>query len=166
MKRGWLLSGVAAAAVLALSGIAQANEELAVMQENPSSWVMPLGDYSSTRYSELSQINKNNVGDLRVAWTFSTGVLRGHEGGPLVIGSTMYIHTPFPNIVYALDLNDDGRVIWKYEPKQDPDVIPVMCCDTVNRGVAYADGMILLSQADTTVVASGSTSISSSGPVE
>src|SRR5688500_11041800 len=117
MKRGWLLSGVAAAAVLALSGIAQANEELAVMQENPSSWVMPLGDYSSTRYSELSQINKDNVGDLRVAWTFSTGVLRGHEGGPLVVGSTMYIHTPFPNIVYALDLNDDGRVIWKYEPK-------------------------------------------------
>jgi lanthanide-dependent methanol dehydrogenase len=153
MKRGWLLSGVAAAAVLALSGIAQANEELAVMQENPSSWVMPLGDYSSTRYSELSQINKSNVEDLRVAWTFSTGVLRGHEGGPLVIGSTMYIHTPFPNIVYALDLNDDGRVIWKYEPKQDPDVIPVMCCDTVNRGVAYGDGKIFLHQADTTLVA-------------
>ena len=71
---------------------------------------------------------------------FSTGVLRGHEGGPLVIGDTMYIHTPFPNIVFALDLNDNGRMIWKYEPKQDPDTIPVMCCDTVNRGVAYADG--------------------------
>ena len=99
------------------------------------------------------QINKDNVGDLQVAWTFSTGVLRGHEGGPLVIGDTMYIHTPFPNIVYALDLNDDGRVIWKYEPKQDPDVIPVMCCDTVNRGVAYADGKIFLHQADTTLVA-------------
>ena len=92
----------------------------------------------------LSQINKDNVGDLRPAWTFSTGVLRGHEGGPLVIGDVMYIVTPFPNIVYALDLNDDGRVIWKYEPKQDPSVIPVMCCDTVNRGVAYADGKIFL----------------------
>ena len=78
----------------------------------------------------------------RSAWTFSTGVLRGHEGGPLVIGDVMYIHTPFPNIVYALDLNDDGRVIWKYEPKQDPNVIPVMCCDTVNRGVVYGDGKI------------------------
>jgi len=63
------------------------------------------------------------------------------------------VHTPFPNIVYALDLNDNGRVIWKYEPKQDPDTIPVMCCDTVNRGVAYGDGKIILHQADTTVVA-------------
>jgi PQQ-dependent dehydrogenase (methanol/ethanol family) len=153
MSQRWLLSGVAATGLLALAGTAQANEELAVMQQNSSNWVMPLGDYASTRYSNLSQINKGNVEDLRVAWTFSTGVLRGHEGGPLVIGSTMYIHTPFPNIVYALDLNDDGRVIWKYEPKQDPDVIPVMCCDTVNRGVAYGDGKIFLHQADTTLVA-------------
>ena len=66
----------------------------------------------------------------------------------------MYVHTPFPNIVYALDLNDrTARSLWKYEPKQDPNVIPVMCCDTVNRGVAYADGKIFLHQADTTVVA-------------
>ncbi|WP_069308502.1 methanol/ethanol family PQQ-dependent dehydrogenase, partial [Methylobrevis pamukkalensis] len=96
---------------------------------------------------------KDNVGSLQVAWTFSTGVLRGHEGGPLIIGDTMYVHTPFPNIVYALDLNEDGAIKWKYEPKQDPNVIPVMCCDTVNRGVAYGDGKIILHQADTTVVA-------------
>ncbi len=87
------------------------------------------------------------------AWTFSTGVLRGHEGAPLVIGDMMYVHTPFPNNVYALDLNHDGKIIWKYEPKQDPNVIPVMCCDTVNRGVAYGDGKIFLHQADTTLVA-------------
>ena len=77
-------------------------------------------------------------------------MLRGHEGGPLVIGDVMYVHTPFPNIVYALDLNNDGRILWKYEPKQDPNVIPIMCCDTVNRGVAYGDGKIILNQADTT----------------
>ena len=70
-----------------------------------------------------------------------------------MIGDIMYIHTPFPNIVYALDLNDAGRVIWKYEPQQDPDTIPVMCCDTVNRGPAYAEGKIFLHQADTTLVA-------------
>ena len=71
----------------------------------------------------------------------------------MVIGSVMYFSTPFPNIVYALDLNHDGKIIWKYEPKQDPNVIPVMCCDTVNRGVAYGDGKIFLHQADTTLVA-------------
>ena len=65
----------------------------------------------------------------------------------------MYVHTPFPNIVYALDLNNDGKILWKYEPKQDPTVIPVMCCDTVYRGLAYADGKIFLHQADTTLVA-------------
>jgi PQQ-dependent dehydrogenase (methanol/ethanol family) len=130
-----------------------ANDELLVMQENAAWQVMPTVNYANTRYSELTQINRNNVGDMQVAWTFSTGVLRGHEGSPLVIGDTMYVHTPFPNIVYALDLSDDGRVIWKYEPKQDPDTIPVMCCDTVNRGLAYGDGKVILHQADTTVVA-------------
>ena len=114
--------------------------------------VLQTVDYANTRYSKLDQINASNVKQLQVAWTFSTGVLRGHEGSPLVIGNMMYVHTPFPNIVYALDLDKDGVIVWKYEPKQDPSVIPVMCCDTVNRGLAYADGAIILHQADTTVV--------------
>lgn len=154
MHRFRLLAiGSLVAAMSAAPSAAFANSELIEMQQNDKNWVMPLGDYSATRYSELDQINKDNVGDLQVAWTFSTGVLRGHEGGPLVIDGVMYIHTPFPNKVFALDLNDEGRTIWKYEPQQDPDVIPVMCCDTVNRGVAYADETIFLHQADTTVVA-------------
>ena len=153
LRTASLLAVVPAAVLLAAPTPAQANEELLVMQGNPAEWVMPTGDYANTRYSALSQINKGNVGKLQTAWTFSTGVLRGHEGGPLVIGDTMYINTPFPNIVFALDLNDDGRIIWKYEPKQDPDTIPVMCCDTVNRGVAYADGKIFQYQADATLVA-------------
>ncbi|MCP1200647.1 lanthanide-dependent methanol dehydrogenase XoxF5 [Notoacmeibacter sp. MSK16QG-6] len=132
---------------------ASANSELQGMMDDANQWVIQTGDYTNQRYSELSDINKDNVGDLQVAWTFSTGVLRGHEGSPLVIGDVMYVHTPFPNVVYALDLNNDGKVIWKYEPKQDADVIPVMCCDTVNRGVAYGDGKIFLHQADTTLVA-------------
>ena len=108
------------------------------------------GDYANTRYSKLNQITAANVGKLQVAWTFSTGVLRGHEGGPLIIGNMMYVHTPFPNKVYALDLSQENKIVWKYEPKQDPNVIPVMCCDTVNRGVSYGDGKIFLHQADTT----------------
>ena len=114
---------------------------------------MPTITYDNQRYSTLNQITAQNVGKLQVAWTFSTGVLRGHEGAPLVIGDVMYVHAPFPNTVFALDLNNDGKILWKYEPKQDPNVIPVMCCDTVNRGVAYSDGKIFLHQADTTLVA-------------
>lgn len=153
MIRTLKYSGVVLATALLASAAASASDELLNMQKNADDWVMPTGNYANHRYSELDQINRDNVGDLNVAWTFSTGVLRGHEGGPLVIGDVMYVHTPFPNIVYALDLTDDGRIIWKYEPKQDPDTIPVMCCDTVNRGVAYGDGKIILHQADTTVVA-------------
>ncbi|WP_332306220.1 lanthanide-dependent methanol dehydrogenase XoxF5 [Roseibium sp. Sym1] len=134
-------------------GTAYADADLQKRMDDPNQWAIQTGDYQNQRYSELDQINKDNVKDLQVDWTFSTGVLRGHEGSPLVIDNVMYVHTPFPNIVYALDLKDDGKIIWKYEPKQDPNVIPVMCCDTVNRGVAYADGKIILHQADTNVVA-------------
>jgi lanthanide-dependent methanol dehydrogenase len=141
-----------ASAVLA-AGAANANEELIKMSQNPKDWVMPTGNYANHRYSQLKQITSENAAKLQVAWTFSTGVLRGHEGGPLVIGNVVYVHGPFPNPVFALDLNNDGRILWKYEPKQDPNVIPIMCCDTVNRGVAYGDGKILLYQADTTLVA-------------
>jgi PQQ-dependent dehydrogenase (methanol/ethanol family) len=135
------------------AGAASANDELARLQKDAKQWVMPAGDFANTRFSTLKQITAENVGKLQVAWTFSTGVLRGHEGNPLVIGDIMYLHTAFPNIVYALDLKNENKILWKYEPKQDPNVIPVMCCDTVNRGVAYADGKIFLHQADTTVVA-------------
>ena len=128
-------------------------EPAAKLMQNPNDWVLQTGDYANTRFSKLDQINEANVKKLQVAWTFSTGVLRGHEGSPLVIGDMMYVHTPFPNIVYALDLNNDGRIVWKYTPKQDPNVIPVMCCDTVNRGLAYDNGKLFLHQADTNVVA-------------
>jgi len=141
------------AAALFAAGGASANDELARLSQDAKQWVMQAGNFANTRYSTLKQITTDNVGKLQVAWSFSTGVLRGHEGGPLVIGDMMYVHTPFPNTVYALNLKDENKIVWKYEPKQDPNVIPVMCCDTVNRGVAYADGKIFLHQADTTLVA-------------
>ena len=144
---------VISAAALLAAGPLYAQSDLGKMSQNSNDWVMPAKDYANTRYSTLNQINTGNVGKLQVAWTFSTGVLRGHEGGPLVIGDVMYVHAPFPNTVYALDLNNDGKILWKYEPKQDPSVIPVMCCDTVNRGVAYGDGKIFLHQADDKLVA-------------
>mgnify|MGYP001473559793 CR=1 FL=1 len=151
MRKIWLTSLLGACALVATPAIA--NDELAKMAQNPKDWVMPTGDFANHRYSELKQITKDNVGKLQAAWTFSTGVLRGHEGAPLVIGDVMYLNAPFPNTVYALDLNNDGKILWQYEPRQDPNVIPIMCCDTVNRGVAYADGKIFLHQADTTLVA-------------
>jgi PQQ-dependent dehydrogenase (methanol/ethanol family) len=151
MRKNSKLLMVAAAVVL-WPGISIANSDVQKLTKDPANWAIWGGDYAGTRFSQLDQINAKNAKDLRVAWTFSTGVLRGHEGGPLVIGDTMYVHTPFPNKVFSINLKDQS-INWKYEPKQNPDTIPVMCCDTVYRGLAYAEDKIFLQQADTTLVA-------------
>jgi len=151
MKKG--LMGLVAGLMLTSALPVFANDSAMAGSKDPKQWVMQLGNYAGTRYSELTGITKDNVSKLQVAWTFSTGVLRGHEGSPLVVGDVMYVHTPFPNNVYALDLKNDGKILWKYHPQQNADVIGVMCCDTVNRGLTFADGMVFLSQADTTLVA-------------
>src|SRR5262249_32797679 len=105
------------AAALLAAGAASANDELARLSQDAKQWVMQAGNFATTRYSTLNQITTDNVGKLQVAWSFSTGVLRGHEGGPLVIGDMMYVHTPFPNTVFALNLKDENKIVWKYEPK-------------------------------------------------
>ena len=151
--RKFLTGTMLSTAALIVAGSAYANDELIKLSQDAKQWVMPAGNYANTRHSTLKQITADNVGKLQVAWTFSTGVLRGHEGAPLVIGDMMYLHGPFPNPVFALNLKDENKIVWKYEQTQDPNVIPVMCCDTVNRGLSYADGKIFLSQADTTLVA-------------
>lgn len=147
---GTILAGIAA---LLLAGGARAEDDVPARLADPAGQAIQTLDYANTRYSRLDEINAGNVGRLQVAWTFSTGVLRGHEGSPLVVDGVMYVHTPFPNVVYALDLDHDGRLLWKYQPAQERDVAAIMCCDLVNRGLAYAQGMVFLAQADTTLVA-------------
>jgi glucose dehydrogenase len=94
MRKSILIFGVGLA--VASAGPASANESVFKATANPKNWAMQQGDYSNHRFSTLKQINAKNVGSLHTAWTFSTGVLRGHEGSPLVIGNMMYVHTPFP----------------------------------------------------------------------
>jgi lanthanide-dependent methanol dehydrogenase len=137
---------------LAVPSLAWANGDVEKNIADSRNWAMQAGDMFNQRYSKLKQINTGNVGKMQVAWTFSTGVLRGHEGSPLVVDGRMYLHSPFPNKVFAIDL-DTQKILWKYEPKQDPAVIPQMCCDTVNRGLAYAEGKVILQQADSMLVA-------------
>ncbi|MFL5462215.1 MAG: methanol/ethanol family PQQ-dependent dehydrogenase [Gemmatimonadales bacterium] len=114
-------------------------------------WIMPARNYASTRYSSLSQISAQNVGQLKLAWTFSTGVTRGHEAAPLVVDNTMYIVTPFPNYLYALDLTQPGAPAkWTYKPNPALASQGVACCDLVNRGAAFYDGKIYFNSLDAT----------------
>ncbi|MDT4291810.1 methanol/ethanol family PQQ-dependent dehydrogenase [Methylomonas sp. MO1] len=147
------------AAALAVSPSAQANKELEQMSKQNTNWVMQTKDYGSTHFSEMIDINANNVKNLKVAWSFSTGVLNGHEGGPLVIDGIMYVHTPYPNNVFAISLDEPDKILWQFKPKQNPAARAVACCDVVNRGLAYAPAgkdypaTIFLNQLDGHVVA-------------
>jgi lanthanide-dependent methanol dehydrogenase len=120
----------------------------------PGEWQMPAGDYANSRYSELATITPQNAANLRVAWAFSTGVLRGHEGQPLVVDNTMYVVTPYPNVSYAIDLSQTGQPLkWKFRPENAQQAIGRACCDVVNRGAAYADGKIFYNLLDGHTVA-------------
>jgi glucose dehydrogenase len=91
--------------LLAMPALAMANADVEKNIANSKNWATQAGDMYNQRYSKLNQINKSNVGKMQVAWTFSTGVLRGHEGSPLVVDGIMYLHSPFPNKVFAIDLD-------------------------------------------------------------
>lgn len=155
--RYWMIAVLAL--VVPLSGFA--NDEVRKLIDNPNYWAYPGGDYNNWRYSELKQINNKNAGNIVTAWTFSTGRLQGHEGGPLVLPSSatglstdhLFIHSSFPNDVFAINL-DDLTITWAYEPQQnEAETVPVMCCDIVNRGLGYSMGQIYLQQNDTKLVA-------------
>src|SRR5690606_14189451 len=102
------------AAAVCLSAWAFANEDLLRLQQDPGQWAINNGNYAGWNYSPLDQINTSNVSSLQVAWTFQTGILDNHEAEPLVVDDTMYIATPKPNTIYALDLGDSGRIKWSY----------------------------------------------------
>jgi PQQ-dependent dehydrogenase (methanol/ethanol family) len=147
MNRIKLLS----AAVLAASMVFA--QDLDKTSQDPNQWVLPLGNYAGIRHSKLGQITKANAKNLKVAWMMSTGTLRGQEGQPLVIGNMMYFESSYPNFVYAIDLDKPGRIVWKFAPEQDKFAPSVACCDLVNKGVAYADGKIVVTTLDTHVYA-------------
>lgn len=117
-------------------------------------WRMPAKDYANTRFSGLGQIDAGNVARLKLAWTFATGRNVGHEGAPLVVGGTMYLVTPFPNHLVALDLTQPGAPSkWTYKPPYIREAKGVACCDLVNRGPTYADGRVFFNTLDNQVIA-------------
>jgi lanthanide-dependent methanol dehydrogenase len=142
-----------ATAAPAAAGVAKAASE-ASPGNTDGDWVRAARDYANTRFSPLNQITSANANQLRVAWTFSTGTDRGQEGAPLVIGDTLYVVTPYPNILYALDLTRPGAPMkWSYRPDTKPSAQGVACCDVVNRGAAFADGLIVYNTLDNQTVA-------------
>jgi lanthanide-dependent methanol dehydrogenase len=117
-------------------------------------WQLPAGDLAHTRFSPLAQIDTKTVKGLHIVATHTTGVPRGHEGGPLVVGSTMYVVTPFPNDLIAYDLSKEGQPQrWRFQPHPNPRSVGIACCDVVNRGASYANGKIIYNLLDGHTVA-------------
>ncbi|HKC66431.1 MAG TPA: methanol/ethanol family PQQ-dependent dehydrogenase, partial [Pyrinomonadaceae bacterium] len=126
----------------------------AFTQSEDGQWTMPAKDYASTRYSALDQINTDNVKNLKLAWSFSTGVLRGHEAAPIVVNNTMYVVTPYPNTLYALDLTQPGAPVkWKYDSNPSAASQGVACCDYVNRGAVFSNGKVFINTLDGKTIA-------------
>ena len=118
-----------------------------------SDWTMPARDFASTRFSPLQDINVANARTLRLAWSLPLGAERGEEAAPLVVADTMYVVTPYPNTLFAIDLTHPPNVRWQYHPPTLPAAQGEACCDVVNRGAAYSNGRIFYNTLDAQTVA-------------
>lgn len=139
-------SALLLAAALAVPTLAQA-------QASGADWTTPSGTAQATRYSALTDITPGNVGKLVEEFSFKTGSRATHQGQPLVVGSRMYVVTPFPNRLIALDLAHPGLTLWTFNPGGKEFARGVACCDVVNRGAVYADGKVIYNTLDDTTVA-------------
>ena len=168
---GLLAVGLAVAFLMAPAPVMAADEsasaEIDKRAQDPNQWPAPGRDNLLTRFSPLKDINTDNVKKLEMIWSQSMNSLRGQEGQPIVISDVggkpmMYFVSGCPsmalcNWVQALDLSDpdNPKEIWNYVKKTDRDelAIPRACCDTVNRGLNYAKGKIIMHTLDGFVIA-------------
>lgn len=133
-----LVSGLCATAAVAAAG---------------ADWPTPSGDLEGTRYSTLRQIDKTNVGRLVEEFAVPTNRRGSHQGQPLVVDGVMYVVTPFPHILMAIDPTAADKVLWTFSPSANEYAHGVACCDVVNRGAAYGDGKVVFNTLDDTTVA-------------
>src|SRR5690348_18246471 len=156
MNRTWKVTTSAAAIALAsgMAGTALANDDVLKLSKDPANVVMPSITYNGWNYSTLDQIKADNVKNLTVAWTWQVGILDSHEASPLVVGDTMYIVSPKPNYVYALDLTKEGVIKWEFRPTMDVALATAQtCCGAQTRGLYYAEGKIFYATLDGQVIA-------------
>ena len=149
-----LLTGASLLLYPALAGAQTPTPPVSAAPSDDGQWTMPAKNYAATRYSALDEINVANVSNLQVAFAFSTGVDHGQEAAPIVSNNTMFIVTPYPNIVFALDLTKPGAPIkWSYRPYPAAASQGVACCDVVNRGATYSDGKLSFNTLDDNTIA-------------
>lgn len=119
--------------------------------EHPENWLSYGRTYSEQRYSPLDQINRSNVGNLKLAWYYNLDSNRGQEGTPLIVDGIMYATTNWSKMK-ALDAAT-GKLLWEYDPKVPGNIADKGCCDTVNRGAGYWNGKVYFGTFDGRLIA-------------
>ena len=119
--------------------------------EHPENWLTYGRTYSEQRYSPLDQINRANVGNLKLAWYYNFDTNRGQEGTPLVVDGIMYATTNWSKMK-ALDAAT-GKLLWEYDPQVPGNIADKGCCDTVNRGAGYWNGKVFFGTFDGRMIA-------------
>ncbi|HEU4651315.1 MAG TPA: PQQ-dependent dehydrogenase, methanol/ethanol family, partial [Croceibacterium sp.] len=138
-----------AGALLALAGCSQASEAPSVdtsVYGAGDDWDNPGGDWAGSHFSRLTEIRKDNVGQLGLAWEYDLGTSRVQEATPVVIGGVMYTSGNLGR-VYALDAAT-GKELWTFAPEVDMQVNRFTCCDQANRGVQVAGGRVFVGSLD------------------
>jgi PQQ-dependent dehydrogenase (methanol/ethanol family) len=127
---------------------------VAAQSADDGDWRTAGKDPGLTRFSPLAQITPANAAQLKLVLHFPTGLDRGHEAAPIVADNTLFVVGPFPNLVFAFDLTRKGFPLkWVFDPKPQASAQGVACCDTVNRGGAYADGRLFFNTLDNQTIA-------------
>jgi len=114
-------------------------------------WIATGRDQGEQRFSPLTQVHANNAARLQLAWSFPTGLDRGHEATPLAVNGVLYF-TGSWSVVFALEAKT-GRELWRFDPGVSPEVGRITCCDVVNRGVAIYEGKLFLGALDGRLIA-------------
>jgi quinohemoprotein ethanol dehydrogenase len=126
-------------------------ERLLNAAAEPSQWMTYGGNYEEHRFSRLTQINRDNVSQLGLAWFADYDTNLQQTGTPLYIDGVIYVSTAWSK-VYAFDAKT-GRQLWQYNPKTPGEWIRNVCCGIVNRGIAAWNGKIYVGTLDGRLVA-------------
>jgi len=113
-----------------------------IINAKDGEWLSHGRGYDEQRYSPLKTINKNNIKDLGLAWSFDVEYQKGLEASPVVVDGVMYTTTSW-SAVYALDAKT-GRQLWYFDPKVPKEYLKYLCCSPANRGVAVWKGRVYL----------------------
>ncbi len=124
-------------------------ERLAKGTAEYTDWLMYGGNYDNSRFSPLTDIDRQNVKKLSVAWVFQTGIPYQFQASPIVADGILYVTTAY-NHLFAMDAVT-GDPVWKYDHTLPADLR--MCCGPGNRGVAIADDKVFMGTLDARLVA-------------